>query len=379
MTGLRGMQAGFWLARRDLRGRPGSFLAGSLVVAVIVSLGVAAEVILRAKGQAVRTEIDRMGPALRLVPAGNTGSDLARFDLGPAAFDQRMMDDLRAAIAPLCRVLDGRLVVRETIQGRSTPVIGVDPDGSFASHGNFSELEEGRVWLGSELARTLMSQPGEELVLGGRAARIAGILGETASADDLAAFVPLEPLQRALGREGAVNLIDVYPRQGVEPAEVIERLDPWRSRVHVLEMDRGRSSTSSIARMEAGLERHRRAWYGVSAFVLALCIFIWSHLNAVEKRIEVATLVALGCGRGSVLLLLATQAAAVGAAGTLLGYGLGALIALAQDHDGARNFVFSLKLLSAMELGAVLACVLGALPAGLLAGLREHAAVLQES
>ena len=370
------MSAAFWLAGHELMGRKGAFVMGSIVVAVVVSFCVGGELIGRAKGQAVRTELDRMGPSLRLIPPGKSASDLARNELGSTGFDRSTMAAISSALLPVCRTLDDRLLVRESIEGQPTLVIGVDPAHTSPVADSLDELEEGAVILGLELARRLGRGKGETISVGDQSMRIVGILAGTASGEDFAAFVLLESLRDSPGRDGAVNLVDVYPRHGVVRDQVIERLGSLRSQINVLVVDQDRSA---VGELEQGLDQHRQALYVVTALMIAICICIWSYLSAVERRMEAATLFALGCDPRSMLLVLATQAAIVGFVGALLGYALGVAVALAQDFQSARGVVLSLQLVFAVEVGVILTSVLGSLPAALLTGYQNHVAVLQDA
>lgn len=369
------MKPAFWLAWRELANRRAAFIAGIGMVAVAVTFCAAVELVSRAREAAVAAEIDHIGPALRLIPAGKTAGDLARFDLGSAAFTMQDARKLRSELSTWIRAVEGRLLLKVPVEGRTIAIIGVDPNLVISPLDALGRLGDSEAALGADLARRLRKKVGDEMVINSARFRVAAVLPETAGADDLALFLPLRPLQRLLDLPDGINEMRVFPA----PAAPIERIASSVAANHpelnVINTYRGDTAEHGMSR---SLLEHRRVLYVITASVIAFCILIWSYLNAGERRLEMATVVAIGGTGMTVLSMLVIRAAIVGFLGGLVGYAGGAFIALVQDFQPSVGVVLSWNLVCLMSGGAVVLSILGGLPASLLSAYREHVTVLQE-
>ncbi len=133
----------------------------------------------------------------------------------------------------------------------------------------------------------------------------------------------------------------------------------------------------ACSRFESLLQ-HRHVLYAITATVIAFCILVWSYLNAGERRLEMATVVAVGRTPMTVLSMLVVRAAIVGLLGAFAGYTVGAAMSLAQDFGSAVTVVFAWRLLFVISSGTVVLSVFGALIASTFFVFREHVTVLQE-
>jgi ABC-type lipoprotein release transport system permease subunit len=368
------MKAAFWLAWRELVNRRSALVAGIALVSVAVALCTATELVSSAREAAVAAQIDHMGPALHLIPAGKTARDLARFDLGSGSFGNDEVERIYRSLSSWIRALEGRLLLRLPLEGRAASLIGIDPSRVISPFKVLGRLGDSDAVIGAELARSLGKEVGNELLIRGSRFRVAAVLPETASVEDLAAFLPLKRLQNLFELD-TVNEIRVFPAPGASIEEIVSHLKSAQSQLRVINVHRGEAAEHEMGHT---LRQHRRVLYMITALVVALCVFIWSYLNAGERSLEMATVVAIGGTGVTVLSMLVIRAAVVGFLGALLGYFAGASIALAQDLESAVGVAFSWKLLLAMSGGTVLVSILGACPASILSAFRKHVAVLQE-
>lgn len=357
-----------WLTLRELGARRRRAALAALVVAAAAAAATAMELVARAREDVVAVQIDAMGPALTLAAPGVTAGALARRELGEAVLSSGVEPAARAALGRDLRALERRLVLRREVAGVEALVIGVDPGvlpGGAAAPGS--------VAIGSELARRLGQAPTVEVA--GRRLRAWGVLPSTASADDLAVVMPLQEVHALTGVQGA-NELRIFLRPGVSPRDAEERLSRAGLGAAVVRTDRGEVADADV---QGSLARHRAVAYVVIAAVAGLCLLIATHLDAAERRVELATLVAIGASRSTVLAALVSRSALVAGAGGVLGVAGGAALALAQDPAvvaalaGARG-VAAATIAAAVGIGAMAAA-----PTALGAALRDPVRDLQES
>jgi putative ABC transport system permease protein len=344
-------------------------LAASVVAALTAAV-TAMEFVARAREEAVATQIDAIGPALSVVPTGTTASALARLALGDASLPARTADTIAAALGSDVRALEARLVLTRPIAGLPTPVIGLDWT-SIPPH-----TAPGRrdvAALGSELARRMGTA--RRIEVNGRPFDVSSVMPSTGSAEDLAVLLPLEAAQALVGTS-AVNELRVYLRAGIEPREAETRLAAVLRDARAIRTDRGGVADHDA---HASLVKHRAVAYAVMGIVAALCLVIAAYLDASERRIELATLAAIGASRATLLGMLLFRSALVAVAGATAGIIAGGALAAAQDPgvSGAigRNGPFALACVAA-ALGIGLA---SAVPTALVWALRDPLPELQES
>ncbi|WP_242344632.1 FtsX-like permease family protein [Anaeromyxobacter terrae] len=356
-----------WLAVRELVVRRGRAALACAVIAAIAATVTATELVARAREEAVAAQIDAMGPALTVVPRGTSTGELARYELGEAALPASAEAAVRAALGRDLRAIERRLVVHRELAGTRVPVVGVAADAlPMPLHGPDS------VALGSELARRLGNEAG--VALDGRELRVEGVLPSTGGVEDLGLFLPLAAAQALAGVEG-VNELRLSLRAGVSSRGAEARLTRASLGAAVIRSDRG-----DVADREAqeSLSRHRGSAYAVMAAVAALCLVIAAHLDAAERRVELATLVALGASRRTVLGALLFRSALLAAAGSALGAAGGAALAAAQDPAVAAALARAWSLCVATVGAAVAVGVAAAIPTALATIARDPVRELQE-
>lgn len=357
-----------WLAVRELFARRRRVALAGAVIAALAATVMAMELVARAREEAVAAQIDAMGPALTVVPAGVSAGALARYELGERALPAGVEAAVRGALGGELRSVERRLVVHREVLGARIPVIGAEAGALPA------EVQAaGSVALGSELARRVGDV--SSVTLDGRELRVKAVLPSSASAEDVAIFMPLEAARALAGVEGA-NELRLFLRAGVSPRAAEARLARAGLGAAVIRSDRG-----DVADREApeSLARHRGIAYGVMGAVAALCLLIAAHLDAAERRVELATLVAIGASRWTVLGALLLRSAAVAAAGAAIGAAGGAALAALQDPAVAAA-LGQVASLGVATVGAALAVgIVAALPTALVTLARDPVRELQES
>lgn len=367
------MKAVLWLAWREVwEGRRRVVLALGVVTAA-VALCVGIEQICRARESAVADEIDQIGPPLRLVPTGVAPSMLARYEVGRARLPPATSERVRQVLGDGLRDLEERLVIEGSVGGVRAPIVGV-PDGARAVLEPIRVLTLGEVAVGSELARRVSAVTGSAVSVAGASLRVASILPSLGDVGDLCAFVRRVSLEELTGSPGAVNEIRVFLNPGASSIEAESQLRAASLDATIVRSDRGDVADRETA---DSLGRYRTIVYAVTGGAVLLCLLIAAHLDASERRIELATLVALGGGGATVLATVVARSVIVGGVGAVLGLLLGTSIASSAEPSTASVLrVWSLApaaIVAAIALGIAASC-----PTALIAARRDPVRALQE-
>lgn len=356
--------AALWLVRRELAARVRRVALAGAVVAAIAAAVTATELVARGREAAVAAQIDLVGPALTVVPRGTTASALARYDVA-GVLPSGTEVAIREALAHDLRAIERRIVVHREVAGADYPIVGVLP-----AAGSDAALDEAAV--GSELARRIGI--GTHVTVFGLQFKIVRVLPSTGSVEDASLFVPLRAARGLTGVDG-VNEVRVFLAAGVSPREAETRVARAVPGATVVRTDRGEVADAGV---QESLARHRGVAYAVMAAVAALTLLIAAHLDATERRTELATLVAVGASRWTMLGALLARSAAVASLGATFGALGGSLIAAAQEPS-IRNFGPSTWGLAALVVGAgALVGMVAAVPTAFACAARDPVRELQE-
>jgi hypothetical protein len=312
------MPGAAWLLSRELRGRWRSIAVLTSLVAVLAGAGAALDLLGRARDEAVAAGIDAMGPALTIVPPEIGPDELARGVLGDGRLQASVIERVPEVVGSDLRAAEPRLVGTRTVAGLSVPVIG-----------SAAWTVRDGVLVGAELARRL--EGASELTLDGHRLRVQGVRPPQGDVEDFAVLVPLSTLDQLWGSAGAVNVLRLYLRAGVSALEVERRLSAAGLEARVVRHDRGEVAGHDL---QAALTRYGSAARIALFLATALCLLAGAHLDASERRSDLATLLALGAPRSTIAGALVSRSALVASVGASLGVGAAFAIAAAQDGSG---------------------------------------------
>lgn len=356
-----------WLAMRELAARRRRVALAVLVVAAMGALATSMELVARAREEAVALQIDAMGPALTLVPRGATASALARLDLGDAVLPPSVEAATRAALGRDLRSVERRLVVQREVAGARVTIVGVEADALPPG----VDTQEAVV-LGSELAGRLGHV--STIVLAGREYRVGGVIASNGSSEDVALVMRIEALQALSGVDGA-NALRLFFRAGVSPQDAEARLARAGVGATVIRSDRGEVADRET---HESLARHRGVAYAVMAVVAGLCLLMAAHLDAAERRVELATLVAIGAARWTVLGVILARSSLVAVVGAAIGATAGAIVAVGQDLAVAAVVASAWRVTATTIAAALSLGILAAAPTALVSVARDPVRELQE-
>ena len=356
--------AALWLVRRELAACVRRVALAGAVVATIAAAVTATELVARGREAAVAAQIDLVGPALTIVPRGTTATALARYELaGVLPFTTEAA--VRGALGHDLRGIERRMVVPREVAGALHPIVAVLP-----TAGSDADLDAAAV--GSELARRI--GVGSRITVFGLELEVVGVLPSTGSVEDAALFVPSVAV-RGLGGVDGANELRVYLAAGVSARDAEARVARAVPDAAVIRADRGEVADAAL---QESLARHRGVAYAVMAAVAALTLLVAAHLDAAERRTELATLVAVGASRWTILGALLARSAAVAGAGAAAGALAGSVIAAVQEPSVGDAGPFAWALAAVVVGAGALVGMAAAVPTAFAAAARDPVGELQE-
>lgn len=143
------------------------------------------------------------------------------------------------------------------------------------------------------------------------------------------ALLTLPEAQRITGKTGKLDSVDMTVAGGSDPKAVVAALKrslPPTAQVRTGE-EEAQSQTSDIRDNLGFLRTALLAFAGISLFVGAFIIFNTFSITVAQRAREFALLRTLGASRGQVLRSVLGEGVVLGALGSLVGLGLGLLVA----------------------------------------------------
>jgi putative ABC transport system permease protein len=171
-------------------------------------------------------------------------------------------------------------------------------------------------------------QVGNTVQVGDQRFEVVAVLAENGQQDDDMLFVDLDAAQRAVGRDGAVSLIEVAALCTACPIEdMVEQIQGVLPQARVTALRQ-----AVTLRMEMVGQLVRFSW-ALSAVVLVIggLVVLTTMLGAVtERKQEIGVLRAIGFRRRHIVNVILTEATLISVLGGLLGWlvGMGAAIVL---------------------------------------------------
>lgn len=369
------MKVPLWIAWKELLGRKTRFLLNTCMVALAVGLCISMELISFSREQAVDTQINYMGPALRIVPEGITEGMLTRYESTDKLFPASLVPEIKKRFNKSVYGVEGRLFYKVDYKGATIPVIGFNKKNLVSPFKILKELLPGEAAVGYELSRELKLKQGDTLKLGDHSVKVKTILPTAANNEDAALFMNIKTAQKIHGTDNSLNEIRIFPRPGISTDSVAQKIIGSYDKINVIKAPKGEIADTKV---ESALLAYRVVLYGFAAFVVIIALMIGTHINASERKNELATLFAIGTTGFTVFLALISRAFFVGLLGASLGYLIGASAALIIDFNSAVSIVWSWKLFIG-SIGVTIAVTFVAtVPASIIASFRNHVLYLQE-
>jgi putative ABC transport system permease protein len=275
---------------------------------------------------ALRTELDRMGLQLMLVPLGCPYDAAARVlkgkslenSLPESALAEARRDPAVAVAAPLLMA-----ALPRPSEGRADMWVGLDDTALTlkpwwrARVGERWFSRDDSVILGYDAAEVEMRSPGDQFYSpeAKQQLQVAGVLERSGTSDDSLFFVPLRTAQRMFNQPGRLTAVAIRLRDPALLRAASERLQriPGAQVVTLTEMMGTFLNLVGTVRTLV-----------LSVAIVAVAVSVLSVFNAllaavVERTNELSVMRALGASRSQILGLVATEALMLTGVGSVAG------------------------------------------------------------
>lgn len=333
-----------------------TLLGISIGIATILTLGAVADGLGESFGGVVNT-----GEADFLV--GQAGSSDLTFS--------RISDDLADDIAAEDGVAHVEGVCMGVTQYGSNPffmVLGLDESGMTL--GGFSLVRgegpypgDGEIALGKVASSVTGKDVGDTISIFGEEYRVSAIYETGEQVQDGGVVLPIDEVQRATQSEGNVTLLFVEAAEGVDIAELTQRIDDdYEGELITIK------NADEISRIDQGTEVIDAATWMISALAIiigGIGVMNTMIISVFDRVREIGVLKAVGWRRRTVIAMVLGESVIIGLAAVVVGSALAmaVLIPISQT-DIAQAFLrpaYTLELWGRATLVAVLVSVLGGL------------------
>lgn len=296
-----------------------------------VAIGMAAFVALMTIGQGLTREIRKQAQSL--------GANLVVTPKGWCAYEQISVltgEQLPEAIPmseleKIMRVAGVKTAVpylneKTAFRNRPVPVIGILPDEmralqkwTIGAGRYFTSPNERAVVVGFAIAQQFKLAPGDEFSVRGNPVRVIGVLQESGTKDDIAAFIPLPVAQEIYNVEGKVSFIAVQ----VTDLEQVDAVSLRIQEVANVAVVTDKQLLSSILSIVGSVGTAMQAIAAVGVLAAAFGI-VNTLLTAVyERRHEIGIMQALGSTRRTLFMSFMCESGLYGLLGGVLGMAIG--------------------------------------------------------
>ena len=316
----------FLLALKNLMRRP--LRTGLALSGLAVSVAVLACLLSFGEGyqRSLRSELDRMGMQLMVVPLGCPYDAAASVlkgraldvTLPQAALEVARKDPAVAVAAPMYAAAVPRLS-----EGRTDLWMGLDAASRALKP--WWKMTEGSTWfsspdsviLGAEAAATELRKPGDRFYSPetGRELTVCGVLERSGTSDDSLFFVPLATAQAMFHQPGRLTAIAIRLKDPALVGDAAERLQqiPGAQVVTLTEM------MGTFLNLVGSARTLVLAIAVVAVAISALSIFNVMMAAVLERTREIGVMRAVGLSRFGAFRLMAIEAGTLSLLGGLLG------------------------------------------------------------
>ncbi len=357
----------FDIAWNNLRRRKSRVFLLVLGLTIGVTTVVALQAITQTMQADVEVKLDEFGANILIVPHSDSLSlSYGGLTVSTAAYDvgELTMEDVaRLSTIPNARnisIVAPKLLGTAEIDGQPVLVAGTDFPAELRMKrwwrliGREPQADDEAI-IGARLASLLGLSTGSRVRVGDRDFEIVAVLAENGQEDDDMLFIGLSAAQEALGRPGAVSLIEVAALCTACPIE-----DMVMQIQEVLPQARVTALRQAVTlRMETVGQLSRLSWT-LSAVVLTIggLVVLTTMLGAVaERRQEIGVFRAIGFRRVHIMRVILAEAALMSLLGGFLGWLIG-MVAAALLAPGAAQVSIPVEWspsLAAEAIGAALA------------------------
>ncbi len=337
----------FQIAFNNLKRRKVKMLFLMLGLVVGVATVIAFVNIIDAMHYELGDRIDEFGANAIILPRsegiqGQHGNDVT-FDV-----QKLTMDDIpkiwESEVAEYINIVSPKLVGAVQTGEQKTLIVGIETNREFAQKPWFSlraqsnvspggkmddlallQLPDNAVILGSNTAKVLGKNVGDQIIISGESFEVFGLLNELGTEEDGLIFANLGVVQTLLGRPGELSMIEISAYCNYCPIEEVAMgLEDKLTNSRVVPLRQ-----AALFREET-IENFSTFGYALSGMVMliAALVVLTTMLSAVNERTrEIGIFRAIGFRRSHIVKIIILEAGLVSLIGGIIGFFVGSFAA----------------------------------------------------
>ncbi len=307
-------------------------LIGIATIVILVS-------ITESMSRDIEDRLDRFGANIVMVPKSrNLPLSYGGISVGGVNYETVEFDE--ADLAGIWTIQDSRnlgavapkVLGAVNIDGRSVLIMGVDFETELALKtwwqlSGSPPSAPDQIIAGAAAAASLGIKTGDNLRLSGRTFTVSAIIRETGGAEDGLIVGDLHAVQKVLGKEGKISMVEIaaFCRDCPISEMVLQIAEKFPDgKVTALKQ-------AVMSKMQS-IELFRSFSYGISAlvvFVGSLLVFVTMMGSVNERTREIGIFRAIGFRKGHVMQVILFEAIVVGLLGGVTGFISGSVVAWA--------------------------------------------------
>jgi len=317
----------------NLKRRKGKmlFLVMGLVIGIATIVTLVS--ITESMSRDIEERLDRFGANIVMMPRSE-GLSLAYGGISVGGVNYQTTEFLETEIARIHSIKNSKnlgIVAPKVLgawelQGKKVLLMGADLEAELTmkTWWQFEGMPSGKtdeLIIGSEVAKTFDLNIGDTIELGGQGFHIASILHPTGGQEDGIIIGDLHTIQRILGKEGRVSLVEISAFcRGCPISEMTLQIAEKFPQAKVTALKQ-----AVMAKMQS-IDLIKSFSYGIAILVIligSLLVFVSMMGSVNERTREIGIFRAIGFRQGHVMQIILLEAMAVGLIGGATGFLVG--------------------------------------------------------
>jgi len=317
----------------NLKRRKGKmlFLVMGLVIGIATIVTLVS--ITESMSRDIEERLDRFGANIVMMPRSE-GLSLAYGGISVGGVNYQTTEFLETEIARIHSIKNSKnlgIVAPKVLgawelQGKKVLLMGADLEAELTmkTWWQFEGMPSGKtdeLIIGSEVAKTFDLNIGDTIELGGQGFHIASILHPTGGQEDDIIIGDLHTIQRILGKEGRVSLVEISAFcRGCPISEMTLQIAEKFPQAKVTALKQ-----AVMAKMQS-IDLIKSFSYGIAILVIligSLLVFVSMMGSVNERTREIGIFRAIGFRQGHVMQIILLEAMAVGLLGGATGFLVG--------------------------------------------------------
>ncbi len=285
----------------------------------------------------IEERLNRFGANIVMVPRNdNLSLSYGGITVGGVSYTMKELDE---ADLPKIRkiknsmnigIIAPKVLGIKKIKGKEALLMGADIEAELTlktwwQYAGTLANSKKELILGSEAAKTLALAIGDIVELGDSQLTVAAILQSTGGQEDGIVIGDLHEIQRILGKEGKISLVEIAAFcRGCPISEMTLQIAEKFPNARVTALKQ-----AVMAKMQS-IELVKSFSYGIAGLVIfigSLLVFVTMMGSVNERTREIGIFRAIGFRQGHVMQIMLLEAIVVGLIGGVLGYIIGSFIA----------------------------------------------------